>query len=230
MQYALTAAIVLLAVALLAFLISRATDSGSAGASRATDEAGGGTSGDLPDERGGIGRRRNWLVGVDGSVDGKPFHVGRRTVTIGRKPSNFVQIGDQEVSRIHCQIRAPGSGRPELVDMNSSSGTFLNGEKLRPNEPYALEDGDRIEIGSAAFRYELVADYDRNFGVTSAKSAGQKFETSTKIDSGTDWRESIEDEIDRADGDLKQAAENMGVEIDVFLKMMEQAGMNPEDV
>lgn len=231
MEYALTAAVVFLAVAILAFLMSQGGDSGSGPATRGSSGSTGGARSEMPDRREGAGRRRNWLVGIGGEVDGKPYHVGRRTVTIGRKPSNFVQIGDQAVSRIHCQIRAPGSGRPELIDMNSSSGTYLNGDELRPNEPYALEEGDRIEVGNAAvFRYEVVGDYDQNFGVSSAKSAGRKFETSTKVNSGPDWRETIEREIEAADGDLKRAANNMGVELDVFLKMMEQAGMNPDDV
>ena len=178
--------------------------------------------------QGGGTQKRNWVIGKSDGVEGKTFHMGQRTVTIGRKPTNFVQVADSKVSRIHCQLR-PAGPRAELVDMNSSSGTFLDGEKLDPNEPYPLEDGSRFTVGDTEFEYRMTGDFEENYGVTAAKVTGQKFETSTKLGGGAEWRDAIIEQLEQAEGNPQVAAENMGVEIDVLMQMMDQADVDPGD-
>jgi pSer/pThr/pTyr-binding forkhead associated (FHA) protein len=50
------------------------------------------------------------------------------------------------VSRKHAMI-SKQSGEYYLVDLGSSNGTFLNGNRLNSNEPALLESGDRITLG-----------------------------------------------------------------------------------
>lgn len=50
------------------------------------------------------------------------------------------------VSRTHAMISRQ-NGDFYLVDLGSSNGTFLNGNRLNPNEPKLLETGDRITLG-----------------------------------------------------------------------------------
>jgi hypothetical protein len=57
-------------------------------------------------------------------------------------------IGAQEkgVSRAHAAIRR-GDETLTLVDLGSVNGTHLNGQRLVPNQPRVLRDGDEIRLG-----------------------------------------------------------------------------------
>lgn len=50
------------------------------------------------------------------------------------------------VSRRHAMIRAAGE-KYELIDLNSSNGTWLDGQRLVPNKPYDLPSGGVIQLG-----------------------------------------------------------------------------------
>ncbi len=45
------------------------------------------------------GSKRNWLEGTAGAVAGRHFHIGERTVTLGRKPQNFIQVAGRSLDR-----------------------------------------------------------------------------------------------------------------------------------
>ena len=51
------------------------------------------------------------------------------------------------ISRSHAAISPQTNGEFMLVDLNSSNGTILNGEKLEPHQSYPVKDGDRVLIG-----------------------------------------------------------------------------------
>ena len=51
-------------------------------------------------------------------------------------------------SRFHCQL-IQDDGRWMIEDLNSTNGTYLNGERLNPNQPIAVTPGDSICIGNA---------------------------------------------------------------------------------
>ncbi|MCZ7544982.1 MAG: FHA domain-containing protein [Anaerolineae bacterium] len=55
------------------------------------------------------------------------------------------------VSRRHAAIRASGD-RLNLWDLGSSNGTFLNGQRLAPDRPYTLHDGDEVRLGQMVLR------------------------------------------------------------------------------
>jgi len=75
-----------------------------------------------------------------------------REFTIGRDPSSTVAFdpaSDSVVSRQHAAIRMIGDGDRiafELVDRDSSNGTFLNGERIKKTSELLPED--TIELGS----------------------------------------------------------------------------------
>jgi len=50
------------------------------------------------------------------------------------------------VSRIHAAIRR-GEDTLTLVDLGSVNGTHLNGQRLAPNQPRVLRDGDEVRLG-----------------------------------------------------------------------------------
>jgi phage tail-like protein len=73
-------------------------------------------------------------------------------VTIGRLPENTIVLAGPQVSGRHAQIRTDAEG-PVLVDLNSASGTFVDGVRLLPQQPHALADGSQIQIGLYLLTY-----------------------------------------------------------------------------
>jgi hypothetical protein len=53
---------------------------------------------------------------------------------------------DRGVSRAHATLTYQNS-QLTVVDLNSSNGTLLNGERLVPERPYMLKDGDELILG-----------------------------------------------------------------------------------
>ena len=71
--------------------------------------------------------------------------------SIGRHPSNTVQLLDRIVSKEHCivELRADGFW---LRDLGSLNGTYINNERVRGEQP--LKHGDEIIMGSTRARYD----------------------------------------------------------------------------
>jgi hypothetical protein len=88
-----------------------------------------------------------------------------RMLFVGRSPDNDIVLLNKMVSKLHayfCQV--PGSQVVQLVDMNSTNGTFLNHWRLPPSVKTNLKDADvisfgpetRLEFFSARGFYELL--------------------------------------------------------------------------
>ena len=70
--------------------------------------------------------------------------------TIGRAVGADFIVNAALVSRVHCRVTALASGELEVKDLESTNGTFVNGQRV---EQARLAPGDRIQVG----RLELVA-------------------------------------------------------------------------
>ena len=106
----------------------------------------------------GFNSRMNLVLKVKDSDKTFTFDAGEITrLTIGRldpdtgesptidlKSSRGIELG---VSRRHAAIIKRDGGTLNLVDQDSDNGTFLNGQKLIPNQPRILRDGDEIRLG-----------------------------------------------------------------------------------
>lgn len=75
--------------------------------------------------------------------------LDRPITTIGRQLDNDVVIEASEVSRIHAQIRWR-YGRFVIFDLDSSSGTYVNGLRIRE---HILESGNVISLGNVSVIY-----------------------------------------------------------------------------
>jgi pSer/pThr/pTyr-binding forkhead associated (FHA) protein len=71
---------------------------------------------------------------------------------IGRGADCDLRLRETAVSRHHCTIRVSGD-EATIVDLGSSNGTFLNGQRVRSSAP--LKNGDQLTIGSATFVVDL---------------------------------------------------------------------------
>lgn len=83
----------------------------------------------------------------DGSTRNVP--LAKEVVTIGRLPDCEVVLNDRGASRRHAQIRTR-DGISTLTDLGSTNGTRLNGATVQSR---ALEEGDRITIGTTVLEY-----------------------------------------------------------------------------
>jgi hypothetical protein len=71
--------------------------------------------------------------------------------TIGRAAPADVVLPRSDVSRTHCRIEAEGAGLV-VTDLQSTNGTFLNGQRL--TAPGVLQAGDRLRVGSFVLQYD----------------------------------------------------------------------------
>src|SRR5438034_5114404 len=80
------------------------------------------------------------------------FKLGSTIVRVGRSPDNQLIVNDSDVSWVHAEIFPQGNGYV-IVDLGSTNGTFLNGERLQPKTPCRLNVGDAIRFGATMFSY-----------------------------------------------------------------------------
>ena len=67
---------------------------------------------------------------------------------IGRNPlTNIIVLNHQSISKDHALIEFSPNGSISISDLNSSNGTFVNGEKIPSNLKYNLNQGDIIRFG-----------------------------------------------------------------------------------
>lgn len=59
---------------------------------------------------------------------------------IGRSPDNHIVLNAPGVSRYHAALTHQGASQPLLTDLNSTNGTFVNGEPLTAPRQLARED------------------------------------------------------------------------------------------
>ena len=89
------------------------------------------------------------IVGVSGPLKGLAFPLGAFDVIIGKGRKCSIQLKDPLVSAKHCGISCEGD-RPVLWDMQSATGTFVNGFYFSGK---VLLHGDRIRVGRSIFVY-----------------------------------------------------------------------------
>jgi pSer/pThr/pTyr-binding forkhead associated (FHA) protein len=82
--------------------------------------------------------------------------------TVGRATRADFIVDANLVSRVHCRLRA-GATEIEVEDLDSTNGTFVNGERIEKR--MRAKAGDRIGIG----RVELVV----SAGTGSSDAPGQ---------------------------------------------------------
>lgn len=72
---------------------------------------------------------------------------------VGRDRRNALPIQDKRLSRRHAAIQYVEQKGFYLIDLNSTNGSFVNGEAVRHR--VSLKDGDQIRLGSLAFTFFL---------------------------------------------------------------------------
>lgn len=158
-----------------------------------------------------------WIVELNNPQIKTPIRLRvKNTLTVGRvvegddnkRPDVDLTPHDGEaqgVSRIHFSIQ-PNGERLTIIDLNSGNGTFLNGNRLKPEEPYRLTGGDQITAG--------LLRLDINFVVT-------------PIEGGTVHRQptlQLQDQVQVGKGQLILIVEQDAEIAAAYSEILEEAG------
>ncbi len=98
--------------------------------------------------------RKAYLV-----INSQIYPIMKETTRIGRKLDNDIVIQDAMVSRYHAEIKQE-EGLFHIVDLDSTSGTFLNQKKVTKTQ---LFSGDVILLANVPIMF-----IDDSAGITSS--------------------------------------------------------------
>ncbi len=88
---------------------------------------------------------------TNGSDAGRRFRLTESQTLLGRNPNCNVVLQATEVSRLHARIVREPDGF-YLEDLNSSNGTFLNGDRIEGRQ--RLSDHDKIELSEVTLNFD----------------------------------------------------------------------------
>ena len=112
------------------------------------------------------------LVVVDGPAQGTHFPLVDPLVSVGREDTCTFQLLDPYVSRKHLQVKFdPNLGKHIAGDYRSGNGVFVNEKELLLD--VALNDGDRIRIGTSVLVYLSTDHPDAAAALAAAKKSGE---------------------------------------------------------
>lgn len=92
------------------------------------------------------------LVAMSPPDRGQEHLLSLSPVHIGRAESNDIILEDDRVSAQHAKLSFEQGGF-WIEDLDSTNGTYVNGERIR--EKIRLKDEDLIKIGAAIFKFKL---------------------------------------------------------------------------
>ncbi len=86
-------------------------------------------------------------------------------IKVGKLASSHLRIEDESVSRMHAVIEINGYDDVQLIDLGSTRGTLVNGEKVTKAR---LHSGDEISFGDARVVVTFLEDEATSVGAPSA--------------------------------------------------------------
>src|SRR3974377_521887 len=90
------------------------------------------------------------LVVLSVGMTGRTQELKADKTTIGRVEDNTFQIAEPSVSSHHCEVLLRGND-VIVRDLNSTNGTFINGEKVTESP---LKPGQILRLGQIEMRLE----------------------------------------------------------------------------
>lgn len=90
------------------------------------------------------------LVVLSAGLAGRTHELNVDKTTVGRVEDNTFQIGEPSVSSHHCEVFLR-NGEVVVKDLNSTNGTFINGEKVSER---VLKPGEILRLGQIELRLE----------------------------------------------------------------------------
>ncbi len=95
---------------------------------------------------------------LSGPQAGHVFIVGGKVTAIGRALDNDLILESSDVSRHHARIEQ-ATGGFRLIDLGSTNGTFVNGQRLTES---MLAAGDTVTLGSTEIAFQMSEGSERS--------------------------------------------------------------------
>lgn len=102
---------------------------------------------ELPDV---VSLRRCQLSVIEGPDNGKKVMLNKNRIRVGKRENNDFILSDKTVSRQHLEIEYMEDNSFLLRDLESTNGTFLNGNRVK--EAY-LKPSDTIKLGNTLLEF-----------------------------------------------------------------------------
>ncbi len=80
-------------------------------------------------------------------------------IKLGKVPSAHLKLDDETVSRMHAIIEVNGPGDVSIIDLGSTKGTFVNGQKVNKAK---LQSGDTIVVGETRIELAIAASEEED--------------------------------------------------------------------
>jgi pSer/pThr/pTyr-binding forkhead associated (FHA) protein len=90
------------------------------------------------------------LVVLSAGMTGRTHELKVDKTTVGRLEDNTFQIPEPSVSSHHCEVLLNGT-EVRVRDLNSTNGTYINGEKITES---VLKPGQTLRLGQIELRLE----------------------------------------------------------------------------
>lgn len=100
------------------------------------------------------------LVILSAGMTGRSHELAVDKTTVGRVEDNTFPITDPSVSSHHCEILLKG-GEVIVRDLNSTNGTYINGDKVTEA---TLKPGQVLRLGQIELRLETEATASASSG------------------------------------------------------------------
>jgi pSer/pThr/pTyr-binding forkhead associated (FHA) protein len=125
------------------------------------------------------------LVVLSEGMTGRSHELNVEKTTIGRVEDNTFQIPEPSVSSHHCEVLMRGE---EIVvrDLNSTNGTFINGEKVSES---VLKPGQTLRLGQIELRLDSGTGTTPTSGSASAPGPKKTFDQTVVMQRGVTLNE-----------------------------------------
>ena len=97
-------------------------------------------------------------------------------ITIGKDPSNDIKLDDLSVSRFHMQLYIKDESTIIAIDLGSTNGTYINGNKI--TQPTQLNFLDILKVGNKLINWQqyIIEEEDSEI----AQQINEAIESETK--------------------------------------------------
>ena len=125
------------------------------------------------------------LVVEKGLPDAGPIPMGQGVSVFGKSPTVDVKVDSPYISRQHFQIRCQDDVF-FITDLDSTNGTFLNGERLASQQEWRLRDQDLIGMAGDQVLFRFL-DPVKTITIDSSSliPAAPRANTELVVDSGS---------------------------------------------
>jgi pSer/pThr/pTyr-binding forkhead associated (FHA) protein len=121
------------------------------------------------------------LVILSQGLTGKTHELNVDKTTIGRVEDNAFPITEPSISSHHCEVLLRGSD-VVVKDLNSTNGTFINGEKIAGEA--TLKPGQILRLGQIELRLETDAPLSASKKPVDSTMVVQRGVSLTELEAG----------------------------------------------